>query len=92
MIYVEMTVEEAMKRCNKHDKVLVAVQDLEDNNVNIPFVLKKREEYEEMFEDIKTAVSFYDDFIKQLRLFTEKQEDIYNIQARGLQKTVMLKE
>jgi len=45
-----------------------------------------------MFEDIKTAVSFYDDFIKQLRLFTEKQEDIYNIQARGLQKTVMLKE
>ena len=91
MIYVEMTVEEAMKRCNKHDKVLVAVQNLEDCSVNVPFALKKREEYPEIFEDIKTAVSFCDDFIKQVRLFTEVH-DIYNIRARGLQKTVMLKE
>lgn len=92
MIYVEMTVEEAMKRCNKHDKVLVAIQNLEDDSVNVPFVLKKREEYPEIFENIKTAVSFCDDFIKQLQLFTEVQGDIRNIRARGLQKTVMLKE
>ena len=92
MIYVEMTVEEAMKRCNKHDKVLVAVQNLEEDSINVSFVPKRREEYPEMFKDIKTAVSFCDDFIKQLRLFTEVQGDIYNIRARGLQKTVMLKE
>ena len=91
MIYIEMTVEEAMKRCNKHDKVLVAVQNLEDGSGSVPFTLKKREEYPEMLEDIKTAISFCDDFIKQLRLFTEAQ-DIYNIRARGLQKTVMLRE
>ena len=30
MRYVEMTIEEAMKRCNKNKKVLVAIQDLED--------------------------------------------------------------
>ena len=69
----------------------MAVQNLEDCSVNVPFALKKREEYPEIFEDIKTAVSFCDDFIKQVRLFTEVQ-DIYNIRARGLQKTVMLKE
>lgn len=91
MIYVEMTVEEAMKICNKHDKVLVAISNLEEDDINERFMLKKREEYGELFQDIQTAVSICDDFIKQLRLFTEKH-DIYNIRARGLQKTVMLKE
>ena len=30
-----MTIEEAMKRCNKNKKVLVAIQDLEDENVDM---------------------------------------------------------
>ena len=38
MKYIEMTIEEAMKRCNKNKKVLVAVQDLEDDNVDIVFI------------------------------------------------------
>ena len=91
MVYIEMTVEEAMKRCNKHEKVLVAIQNLEEEDISEPFITKYKEDYRELFEDIKTAVSIYDDFIKQLRLFTEKQ-DIYNIRPRGIQKTVMLKE
>lgn len=90
--YVEMTIEEAMKRCNKNKKVLVAVQDLEDSQVvNIAFVQKDRSEYPSIFEDVKTAVSICDDFVKQFRLFTEKQH-IPNIQPRGQQRIVLLQE
>ena len=91
MRYVEMTIEEAMKRCNKNKKVLVAVQDLEDDNVDIAFVQKGRNEYQTIFEDVKTVASACDDFVKQLRLFTEKQ-NICNIEPRGFQKIILLKE
>lgn len=92
MRYVEMTVEEAWKRCNKNQKVLVAVQDLEDENddLNI-FVKKSRNEYHEIFEGVKTAVSIQDDFMKQLRLFTEKQP-IPHILPKGVQRIVLLRE
>ena len=91
MRYVEMTIEEAMKRCNKNKKVLVAIQDLEDDNVDTVFVQKERSEYQSMFEDVKTVASACDDFVKQLRLFTEKQ-NIFNIEPKGIQKIVLLKE
>lgn len=91
MIYVEMTLEEAMKCCNKNSKVLVAIENLEKKDCNTVFVQKNREDYDKMFEDVKTVASLHDDFMKQLRLFTERQ-DIYNIRPRGLQKTVLLKE
>lgn len=91
MRYVEMTVEEAMKICNKNDKVLVAVQDLEDDNCNVTFVKKRKNDYGSLFEDVKTVASACDDFVKQLRLFTEKQ-NIYNIEPRGFQKIILLKE
>ena len=91
MRYVEMTIEEAMRRCNKNKKVLVAIQDLEDDNVDTVFVQKERSEYQLMFEDVKTVASACDDFVKQLRLFTEKQ-NIFNIEPRGRQKIILLKE
>ena len=91
MRYVEMTIEEAMKRCNKNKKVLVAVQDLEDDNADVVFVQNGRNEYLSMFEDVKTVASACDDFVKQLRLFTEKQ-NIYNVEPRGIQKIILLKE
>lgn len=90
MMYVEMTLEEAMARCDKNDKVLVAVQDLSDcNNSVIAFVRKKREEYPELFADIQTAYSIRDDFVNQLRLFTAHQ-NVSNIKPVGLQKTVLI--
>lgn len=89
MTYIEMTIEEAMKHCNRNKKVLVAVQDLKDNNVDIVFMQKKKEEYSDIFENVKTVASLRDDFVKQLRLFTEKQ-DIRNIRPYGLQKIVLL--
>ena len=91
MKYVEISIEEAIKRCKKNTKVLVAVQDLEDDNVDIVFVQKGRSEYQTIFEDVKTVASACDDFVKQLRLFTEKQ-NICNIEPRGFQKIILLKE
>ena len=91
MKYVEVSIEEAMKRCKKNAKVLVAEQDLEDDNVDVVFIQKGRNEYQSMFEDVKTVASACDDFVKQLRLFTEKQ-NIYNIEPRGRQKIILLKE
>ena len=91
MKYVEMTVEEAWKRCNKNKKVLVAIQDLEAESIDTVFIQKKRDEYKSLFEDVKTVASACDDFVKQLSLFTEKQ-NIYNIQPHGLQKIILLKE
>lgn len=91
MKYIEMTIEEAMKRCNKNDKVLVAVQDLEDENVDavFDFDIKRKNEYQSIFNDVKTVAAICDDFVKQLRLFTEKQ-NIPNIEPHGLQKIILL--
>ena len=86
-----MTIEEAMKKCNKNDKVLVAVQNLEEDDCDIVFVKKRKGEYEAIFDDAKTVISMCDDFVKQLRLFTEKQNIPY-IRPHGLQKTILLKE
>lgn len=91
-MYIEMTIEEAMKKCNKNTKVLVAIQDLEKEDDEIVFVQKKKREYDSIFEDAKTVLSMCDDFIKELNVFTEKQPDIYNIRPHGLQKIVLLKE
>lgn len=91
MRYVEVTIEEAMKRCKKNAKVLVAEQDLENEDCNIIFVTKGRKEYDDLFKDIQTAASLSDDFVKQLRLFTEHQE-IPNIRPHGIQKIILIKE
>lgn len=91
MKYVELTIEEAIQRCDKNAKVLVAVRDLKDTNVNVTFEKKERQDYLEIFEDIQTAASLCDDFVKQLKLFTEKQ-DIYDIRPKGFQKIILLRE
>ena len=91
MQYVEMTIEEALKCCNKNKKVLVAIQDLQDDNVDVIFVKKMRNEYQSLFEDVKTAASLCDDLVKQLRLFTEKQ-NIPNVEPRGFQKIILINE
>lgn len=91
MRYVEMTIEEAMIYCNKNDKVLVAVQDLEKEDTDVMFVQKRRKDYRDIFKDAQTISSMCDDLIKELSVFTEKQ-DLTNIQPKGLHKIVLLKE
>lgn len=91
MKYVEMTVEEAFNLCDKNTKVLVAIQNLEEEDCDTVFISKKKGEYKTIFEDIKTVASIDDDFMSQLRLFTEKQE-IPDIKPHGIQKIVLLKQ
>lgn len=88
---VEMSIEEAEKRCKKNARVLVATRDLADNNADILIVQKRGNDCNEIFEDVKTVASLCDDFVKQLKLFTEKQ-DIKDIRPYGIEKTVLLKE
>lgn len=91
MQYVEMPVEEAMKKCKKNAKILVAIQDLADDSIDTVFIQKRGNDYKDVFEDVKTVASLCDDFISQLKLFTEKQ-DIRNIRPYGIQRTVLLRE
>ena len=70
---------------------MVAIQDLAEENIDVIFVPKRRNEYEKLFEDVKTVAGICDEFINQLNLFTEKQ-DIRNIRPYGKQKTVLLRE
>lgn len=91
MQYVEMSIEEAIKKCKKNAKILVATQDLAENDTEIIFVQKRGSDYKEVFEDVKTVASLSDDLVKQLNLFTEKQ-DILNIRPYGIQRIVILRE
>lgn len=91
MKYVEISIEEAMKRCKKNAKVLVAEQDLEQEDCNIIFVKKEKKDYEKLFANVQTAATLSDELIKQLRLFTEHQE-IPNIRPVGVQKIVLIRE
>lgn len=91
MKLVEMTVEDALKVCGKQGKVLVAVQDMEQqSDDDIIFELKKRDEYQKIFEDVVTVASQMDDLVKQLRCYTCKQ-NIMDIKPIGVQKIVLLK-
>lgn len=93
MQYVEMTIEEANKyyKGSTGKTVLVAVQDLESNEV-AEFVRRGKSECENILNEAETIARVYDDFINQLRVFTEKQPDIRNIISRGKLSTILLKE
>lgn len=90
MKLVEMTIKEAREICGENTKVLVAVQDLEDAQSEVAFVPKYQNEYDQIFQDVQTVASYIDDFVKQLRCFTEKQ-DIYDIKPKGVQKFVLIR-
>lgn len=91
MRYVEVSIEEAMKRCKKNAKVLVAEQDLENEDCDMIFVSKGRKDYDDLFKGIQTAASLSNDLVKQLRLFTEHQ-DIPDIRPHGIQRIVLIKD
>lgn len=90
-MFIEMTVEEAMKLCGKNAKVLVAVKNLEnEEDTENVFVKKTKKDYDELFQDAKTVAALFDDFFKQLQLYNVKQ-DIYNVKSKGVQKTILLR-
>jgi len=88
--YKEMTLEEARKRCNKNAMVLVAVDDLADDSTNSAFERRTRNEYDSLFEDAKTISSICDEWIKEMKVYTEKQ-DLKNIKPHGIQRTILMR-
>ncbi|WP_313069886.1 hypothetical protein [Lacrimispora sp.] len=93
MHYIEMTIEEANEyyRGTKGKTVLVAVQDLEKDDV-VEFTKRNKDDCVNIICEAETIARVYDDFINQLRVFTEKQSDIRNIMPRGKLSTILLKE
>ena len=55
------------------------------------FLPIRKNDCEGMIRDAETLISATSDFVKQLRLFTEKQNDLENIRAVGYQKIILLK-
>lgn len=92
MRYVEMSTEEAieMLKKSKGKKVLVAVQDLNDEKPAL-FYPQTKSDCLLMIREAETISSACDDFVRQLRLFSEKQRDLMNIVPEGLQRTILLK-
>ena len=91
MRYVEMTIEEAVKYC-KGKKVLVAEQDLEKNRDEVVgFERKTFQECKDIIEQSETIAKMCDDFLNQLRVFSEKQ-DVMNIRPVGRMSTILVQE
>lgn len=93
MKYVEMTVDEAIEvlQRSKGKRVMVAIRDLENDEPAL-FCPRLKTECETMLYKAETIASACDEFVKQLRLYTEKQKDIVNIRHLGYQQIILLKE
>lgn len=81
----------ALLQESKGKKVMIAVQNLEDEDVNVAFVTKCKAECQKIIENAATVAISKDEFLKQLSIFTEKQRDLRHIQPRGYLKTILLK-
>lgn len=92
MRYVEMTTEEAIEvlKKSKGKKVMVAVQDLTNEEPAL-FYPRAKTDCLLMIKEAETIASACDDFVRQLKLFSEKQRDLINIIPEGLQKTILLR-
>lgn len=89
MRYILMDIDEAAKYC-KGKKVLVAEQDLENENEVIGFERKTFQECKEIIERSETIAKICDDFLNQLRVFSERQDDIMNIRPIGKMSTILV--
>lgn len=92
MRYVEMSTDEAieMLKKSKGKKVLVAVQDLKTDEAAF-FYPKTKSDCLLMIKEAETIASACDNFVKQLKLFSEEQRDLMNIIPKGSQRTILLK-
>lgn len=93
MQYIETTTDEAIEilKQSKGKKVLVAIQDLEKDEPAL-FYPELKSNCVVMIKEAETIASVCDDFVKQLKLFTEEQKNLINIVPEGLQKTILLKQ
>lgn len=91
MKYVEVTIEQAleMNKGDKNSKILVAVNNLEENDV-VAFVRKTRTECENIIKDAQTLVHNCDDFMDSLMCYSKRQENIKSIRPVGVLSTILM--
>lgn len=89
----EETIDSAIQllKKSKGKKVLVAIQDLEDEDDDVvSFYPKLKSECEEIITEAATIASVCDGFVHKLNAFTQRQ-DITDIICKGKQSTILLK-
>lgn len=91
MEYVVMSLEEAKKAAKKDAIVLVAKQDLENPDCNTGFIKKKFCECNNILEEAATIAKVCDDFINQLRVFSEVQTNALDYEKKGILNTILIK-
>ena len=91
MEYVVMSLEEAKKVAKKDAIVLVAKQDLENPDCNTGFIKKKFCECNNILEEAATIAKVCDDFINQLRVFSEVQTNALDYEKKGILNTILIK-
>ena len=91
MRYIEVTIEQAlaMNKGDKNSKVLVAVNNLENDDV-AAFVKKTRNECEKIIKDAETLVQNCDDFMDSLMCYSKRQENIKSIRPVGVLSTILM--
>lgn len=91
MKYVEVTIEQAleMNKGDKNSKVLVAINNLEEDDV-VAFVRKTRTECENIIKDAQTLVHNCDDFMDSLMCYSKRQENIKSIRPIGVLSTILM--
>lgn len=91
MKYVEVTIEQAleMNKGDKNSKVLVAINNLEEDDV-VAFVRKTRTECENIIKDAQTLVHNCDEFMDSLMCYSKRQEDIKSIRPVGVLSTILM--
>lgn len=93
MKYIEISTEEAIEMLKNSNgcKVLVAVQDLEDDTPEI-FHQHYKGECEGLINSAQTITSLNDDFVHRMDLFSVRQTDIFNIRPKGIRRMILLRE
>ena len=91
MKYVEVTIEQAleMNKGDKNSKVLVAINNLEEDDV-VAFVRKTRTECENIIRNAQTLVHNCDEFMDSLMCYSKRQEDIKSIRPVGVLSTILM--
>ena len=90
MEYVIMSLEEAKKVAKKDAVVLVCKQDLEKDDCNIGFTKTRFCECSNILEEAATVAKVCDDFMNQLRVFSEVQTNVIDYDKRGSLNTILI--
>lgn len=90
MEYVIMSLEEAKKVAKKDAVVLVCKQDLEKDDCNTGFTKARFCECSNILEEAATVAKVCDNFMNQLRVFSEVQTNVIDYERKGILNTILI--